>query len=166
MGFWQYPCGHLCDVRRKLPTTQGKEVFFQMCTCLQQTFSLGKGGKGKTECSSKGQSPWSDLIAGSDEYPWIQIDVLTSSALYLCKEEKFLLMRFYNTQKNLIFRKNSKGFESSGAENTALERERWYWGKKITSQGHLRRILAILCSWQLPQAYRARDCSNSMQSKI
>lgn len=91
--------------------TQGKEAFFQMYTCLQQTFSLGKGGKGKTECSSKGQSPWSDLIAGSDEYPWTWIDVLTSPVLYLCKEERYFLMRFHNTQTRTKLRKNSKCFE-------------------------------------------------------
>lgn len=71
VGFWQCPCALLCDVRGKLPTTQRKEAFFQICTCLQQTYSLAKGGKGKAAHSRKGQSPWYDLIAGNDEYPWI-----------------------------------------------------------------------------------------------
>lgn len=119
-----------------------------MCTCLQQTFSLGKGGKGKTECSSKGQSPWSDLIAGSDKYPWIEIDILTSSALYLHKEEKFFLMRFYNIQTKKNLEKIQKLLNQQGLKPlySALEREWWYWCKKNTSH-HLRHTLEIECSW-------------------
>lgn len=101
VGFWQCPCGCSCDVREKLPTTQGKDAFFQMQTCPQQTYWLAKEGKGKATLSSKDQSPRSNLIAGSDEYHWIQTNVLTSTTSYLLKEEKFSLMSFHISMKGI-----------------------------------------------------------------